>query len=269
MPVTAGAGVEAMPGKVAGRDQFSKALDVLRLVVESGKGSWGVRELASALGLAPSTVHRALLVLEQHGLLESEDGRYRLGLEFLRLAWRVGDYLPLRRIALPAMRELVDQCNETALLGVCDYTRMASMHIASVESRNPLRYFVQLNQWIPQHANPGGLAILACLPAEEAAQFLRSAELRPVTETTLTDPAALQLAIARIRERGYAITHGAHIAGAVGVAAAIRAGAARPAGYVMLTIPEQRYSAQNEDHLADLVIQCARTISNSLSQETG
>lgn len=260
--------VEPTPGQVAGRDQFSKALDVLRLVVESGRGSWGVRELASTLGLAPSTAHRVLLVLEQHGLLEAEDGRYRLGMEFLRLAWRVGDYLPLRRIALPAMRELVDQCNETALLGVCDYTRMASMHIASVESRNPLRYFVELHQWIPQHANPGGLAVLACLPDHEVADFLRSAELRPVTETTLTEPAAIQRAVSTIRERGYAITHGAHISGAVGVAAAIRAGAARPAGYVMLTIPEQRYSALNEGDLADLVIQCARAISNSLNQET-
>jgi IclR family transcriptional regulator, acetate operon repressor len=253
-----------MPGQNAGRDQFSKALDVLRLIVESGQGSWGVRELATTLGLAPSTVHRVLLLLEQHDLLESEDGRYRLGLEFLRLAWRVGDYLPLRRIALPAMRELVAQCNETALLGICDYAHMAAMHIASVESPNPLRYFVELNQWIPQHANPGGLAVLACLPDDEITKFLNSAELSPVTEMTLTEPEAIQRAITSIRERGYAITHGAHIPGAVGVAAAIRAGAARPAGYVMLTIPEQRYSAQNEGELADLVVQCAQTISSSL-----
>lgn len=246
------------------RDQLSKALALLRFVAESNASSWGVRHLAQELHMAPSTVHRLLTTLEAHGFMRSDDGRYELGLEFLRMAWHAADQMPLRRFALPHCGLLVDQCDETVLLGVCDYSTMETMHIASIDSSNPLRYAIDLHQWLPAHANTGGIAILAHLPAEDVERFFHMTTLSPLTERTPTTRRAVEEILTAARTRGYALTHGVHIPGAVGLAAPILMPQARPPGYVMLTIPEQRFSKRDQDSLGELVLKCAADISRSL-----
>jgi DNA-binding IclR family transcriptional regulator len=246
------------------RDQLAKALALLRFIAESSAASWGVRELAQELQMAPSTVHRLLTTLEGHGMIRSESGRYELGLEFFRLAWHAAEQMPLRRFALPQCRLLADRCDETVLLGVCEYSTMETVHIASVDSSNPLRYAIELHQWLPAHANTGGLAILAQLPEEDLERFFRMTRLRPLTTRTPTTRQAVEEILDVTRSRGYAVTHGLHIPDAVGLAAPILAREARPLGYVMLTIPEQRFPTNEQGSLGNLVLQCAADIARSL-----
>ncbi len=68
--------------------------------------SWGLREIAAGVAMHPSTLHRVLAHLQAGGLVqqEPETGRYRLGLGFLRLAWKAADHTPVRAIALPSLR---------------------------------------------------------------------------------------------------------------------------------------------------------------------
>src|SRR4051812_41526224 len=71
------------------RNPISKALKALAWLVENSGPEVGVRELATAMKIAPSSAHRLLMGLAEEGFIRqnADSGRYELGLEFLRLAY--------------------------------------------------------------------------------------------------------------------------------------------------------------------------------------
>lgn len=247
------------------RNPFRRALQVLEVVVE-GTGGVGVRETAAALRMAPSTVHRAFATLEREGLVHGNgsDGRYELGLEFLRLALRATARFSITNAALPLMRHLVDTCNETAVLSVYDPARLQMMFAATVESDHPLRYAVELNRWVPVYAGASGLAIMAFLPEDERNEIVTRSGLRPVTDKTITDVSALGRELERIRRSGYARSVGQRIPGAIGLAAPIWLPEGRVAGAVAVTVPEQRFDTRVEPTLVKLVTGYAKKITDRI-----
>ena len=84
---------------------------------------------------------------------------------------------------------------------------------------------------VPLHATSTGKAFLAALPPEELDAVLR-AGLERFTDTTITEPDALRAELARIREQGYAVSHGELEPALWGVSAAARDAAGRPAAVV-------------------------------------
>jgi IclR family acetate operon transcriptional repressor len=216
------------------------------------------------MGMPPSTAYRVLVSLEAHGLVESDaSGRYRLGMDFFRLAWRATARLPIHHAALPPMRELVSESNETALLGLLDATRMEMMYVVQVESRQSLRYVVDLYEWLPLHAGSGGLGILAFLD-EPAWHRVIERGLPAYTERTITDPKRLVEELRAIRARGHVVSHGGRISGAVGIGAPVFGALGDVVADVVLTVPESRWDADRADHFAELVSACSDQITAHL-----
>ncbi len=236
-------------------------------MVDSPDQAWGVREIARGLHMSHSTAHRILGLLEEEGFVTQEpaSGHYRLGLELYRVAWRATGVHPIRNVALPILQDLVQEVNETALLGLYDPARCEMIFAASVESRHPLRYVVETNRWVPIHAGATGLAILAFLPAEEQAKVIdRAVNAAPLTARTLTNARDLQAEAEAIRHKGYACTGGQRIEGAVGIAAPIWGANGRVVGDVAITLPDQRFSPAQETELAAAVIRAADRITHQL-----
>lgn len=241
---------------------MKRALCVINVMVENPGANWGVRELARACQWPASTVHGVLQALEEQGLvrMNAGDGRYRLGLEFFRIAWRATAGAPMRSIALPLMTELVTQCDETAYLGVYDQSRSEMMIAATAESRQPLRYVLEQGRWFPVHAGAAGLAVLAFLPPEERQEIVVRVGLKPVTKNTITVPVELERELGQIRRQGYALARGQRIPGSVGIAAPIWGPEGRVVASLGLTVPEQRFDTSREGELAPLVVQFAQRI---------
>ncbi|MGH7266493.1 MAG: IclR family transcriptional regulator [Candidatus Rokuibacteriota bacterium] len=261
----------ALPRRVdprSRRNPLTKLLRVLNWMIDARGEAWGVRELGQGMGLAPSTVHRILGLLEAHGLVQSDPTTrgYRLGLEFHRMAWRTTARFSVRQVALPLMRELVGRCNETAGLGLYDHVRMEMIVAEVVESTHPLRYVIALNQWMPVYTGASGLAIMAFLPEEERRAIIDRTKLRPLTDRTIVRRAQLEQELRRIRQQGYARSIGQRIPSAVGVAAPIVGPAGRVIGDLWLTIPESRFQPRAEAQLASLVIDYARRVSELLGR---
>ena len=247
------------------RNPIARAFRVLAWMATSPDQGHGARAIAANVDMAPSTVHRILAMLQEVGLVrrDTPDGGYTLGLEFVRIASQVASQLPLRATALRAITDLVEACDETALLGVYDPQRMEMIYIATVETRHPVRYFVDLYQWLPLAAGAGGLAILAFLPKKQQDLILRK-PIRPFTERTITNRNDLKRELTDIRRRGYAFSRGRRIPGAVGIGAPIIGSEGQVLGVVMLTIPEQRFDTGSLSKLADLVVRCARLITQRI-----
>ncbi len=241
------------------RDPLAKALQVLDVLVDHPEGALGVRELAGMLGTAPSTTHRILAMLADTGYVaRDDDGRYSVGFELQRLAWRVAARFPAPAIAEPVLQALTEQTGETSALGLFDPIRRQITFVAQVETQHRLRYMAELFHSIPIHAGASGLSILAFLEPALRDRIVRAPEGLPAfTSETLTTPEQLDAAMAEIRAQGYAITHGQRATGAVGIAAPIWNSDGAVLGNVMVTVPEQRFEPGSEQQLADAVVAAA------------
>jgi DNA-binding IclR family transcriptional regulator len=260
--------VDSEVGDAARRRQpLARGIELLTHMIESPKDAHGVRELAGHLGVSPSTAHRLVTDLEKLGLVRrAENGTsYRLGLEFLRLAWLTTDRYPSQELALGVLQDLVDKTGESAFSSLYDDQRHQMMFTSNVESDHPLRYSFPLQRWMPLHGGASGLAILAFLP-EDVQHDIAHGPLEQLTPDTLTDPDELLERLAQIRQDGYAVSHGERIGGAVAIAAPLFGLVpGNVAGAAGITIPESRFDESRTDEFVRAVREAAAQITANIS----
>jgi IclR family acetate operon transcriptional repressor len=242
------------------RQPIRKAVQILAHLVDSPAPDCGVRELARDVGIPAATVHRVLSALADEDFVASDPvtGRWSLGPEFWRLALRGGARLTVSAVALGHLERLVADSNETAFLCVYDPTKRRVMFAASVESKQPIRHVVELHEWAPVNLAASSLAILAYLPEAEIRAVCATGELASV------DGVWLRTTLGRIRQQGYAQTRGVRVAGAVGLAAPVCGVRGEVLGSVGVTIPEQRFARESGAGVRDMVVRCARAVSDDM-----
>lgn len=249
------------------RQPLARGIELLTYMIESTQDSHGVRELAGKLGVSPSTAHRLITDLEKLGLVRrAGNGQsYRLGLEFLRLAWLTTGRYPSQELALGVLQDLVEKTGEGAFSSLYDEQRQQMMFTSTVESSHPLRYTLPLQQWMPLHGGASGLAILAFLP-EAVQRDIVSKPLAQLTPHTVTDPDALMERLAEVRRDGYAITRSERIDGAVAIAAPVFGLIPGDvAGAAGISIPESRFDEAHAAALALMVCEAAAQITANIS----
>jgi len=187
--------------KVQVLDRAVQILDVLA----AAKSPLGPADLASAVGMHRSTVHRLLQVLERHRLIrkETEDAKYALGMRLFELGTQVVTQVDLARRAVPFLRRLADATNETAHICVRSGSDMVS--IANVEGPWALRAPASVGRRTPIHCTSTGKALVACLSDPDVDHLLTHLTLTRYTPRTIVTPAALQTELARVRTQRYAI----------------------------------------------------------------
>jgi DNA-binding IclR family transcriptional regulator len=244
------------------RNPLGRSFAILRYLIDAGAHPVGVRKIATDLKMAPSSIHRLLTALVEEGLVARDEalGLYSVGAEMVRLCHKATDQLPVSRIAMPVLRELVGIANETALLGLYDGVREQMMFVAAAESSQPLRYVNKMWEWMPVYAGASGLAIMAYLPASVQQEIIARTKLAPITDRTITERYKLEHQLKTIRERGYAVSRGQRTIGAVAIGAPIFSAGGEVMGDVVVTIPEQRFDPGSEATLADHVMECANRI---------
>ncbi len=136
---------------------LAHALAILRAFGQ-GTVSLDTIEIARRSELNSAVVRRILPVLEQSGLLaQTPGGRYRLGMQLVALASRVGRLDQLRIIARPVLTRLRDTTGETANLVVLDNEH--ALYVDQVESRHALRHAGWIGREIPLESTATGAAL--------------------------------------------------------------------------------------------------------------
>jgi len=221
---------------------------------------YGVRELAAAVGMAPSTVHRSLGALEDEELIESlpATGRYRLSLEFYRLALRGAARAPVMELALPHLRAAAETGGETALLALYSAPQLAVVYVTEIPARHPLQVRPALHEWIPLTACAAGLAVLSGL----AGETLVTAFGRESASVQASELAA-QLAL--VRSQGFASLPGRPGNFAQELAAPFSGPGRQVLGAVVFAVPEHRLNPVLEASLGQLLVDQASLISAALT----
>lgn len=246
------------------RGTVARVIEILRHLAE-GPEDWALADLAAALELPRSTMHRLLQLLQTQGIVEADpqSHHYRPGLELYRMASLLATHMPIVRIATPLLQEITARCDETALLGLYLPQRRQMIFAAKVDSRHPVRYILEMN--VPRSVCWGatGRGIMAYLPQTEIEQLLVSEQVSPATGELLNAD-GVRRELAEIRRRGYAFTRGQHIPGSVGVAVPIFDAHNLVIGDLCLTIPDFRFHPGSEIELARLLASSAARLSQML-----
>lgn len=228
--------------------------------------SWGVRELAAHLGLPKSTVHRLLSALTMVDWLKYDESlkRYTLGFELYRMTMVLSQNMPVIEVARPYLHRISEETGESVMLCWYNPSERKVVFLDIVESIHPLRYEVRLGTPRELYAGATCRSIMAFLPAEVQREVI-DAGLEAVTQKTLINPAELEQKLEETRTKGYAVSAGERIPGAISVAAPFW-DSKGVLGSLALTVPEQRVAS---DDVIETWAQLLVSQANDLSARLG
>jgi len=251
----------ASPYKVQVLDRALAALAILA----NSSSDCSLAELCPALKLHKSTVHRLMMVLEQHRLVvkNPETGRYRLGLRLYELGSRAIDGLDLRGRARPYLDRLQRQFGETVFFCVLDDGQV--FYAEKVESQQSVRTACTVGSRAPAYCTAVGKAMLAELVEAEVIGIVRRWGLKAVTANTITTAAALRAELRAVRSRGYAIDDEEKEEGLRCVSAAVRGHSGKLFAAMSVSGPAFRMTKERVPEIGKAVMQAA----NELSAELG
>ena len=232
---------------------LERAFTVLDLFTAE-RPEWTTTEVARATLLPPATAHRLLAFLRERGYVARDERTkgFRLGSAALDMGERARVVLDLRRVALPVLRRVARETDETALLTVLNDGRDHSLCLERVESSQPLRLSVEPARQLPLHAGASQKALLAFMRDDEIERVL-DRPLERLCRATLTDPEAVRAELGEVRDRGWAISFEETNVGVWGVAMPILDGEGGPVAALGVAGPSARLE-RNElrDHVEQL-----------------
>jgi IclR family KDG regulon transcriptional repressor len=216
---------------------MDRALAILD-VLGSVQGDSSLSELCVALNLHKSTLHRLMMVLERHRLVDKnpDTGRYRLGLKLFELGSKAIASLDLGEV----------------------------LYIAKIEPQRNLRIAAHVGHRFPAYCTALGKAMLAELPDPEVDAILRGCDMKVRTPNTITSPAMLKDELRMIRSRGYSIDDEENDEGARCVGVAVRDQRGRPVAAISVSGPASRVTKSKVPDIAKVVIRSAEALSREL-----
>ena len=220
-------------------------------------------DAANFLGVAGSTAHRLLAMLEYHGFVVQDpvSRLYGAGPALIELGLSVAG--SLNTYARPIMTELSRTVGETANLSVL--RGQETLFLDCVESDRVLRIGSRTGVALPAHCTSGGKAMLARLTPEEIRRLYPSERLRQLTAASIRSRSKLEAELEATRQRGYGTNFGESEAdlSAVGVAIVDQQGRVR--GAVAIAAPMNRLREDDAPSVAPHVIRAAGEIGRLLA----
>jgi DNA-binding IclR family transcriptional regulator len=232
-----------------------KAARILSLLKSEGR-EMTIAEISEATGWHKSSVHKLLVTLNYHGLLDRDEAtkRYSLGVALSEYGRIALSGLDIRYAAKSFLKTLVEYSGETAALAILRGTKIT---IVDVElPQNLTRVSLTLGMVAPATTTSNGKAVLAFLPENQLNEIIRTEGLPERTKKSITKIGAYQRDLAAIRERGYATDFEEFQEGIVAVSAPIFDSRSLPMGALSIAGPAFRMTKKKIGHYGQ---KCAET----------
>jgi DNA-binding IclR family transcriptional regulator len=230
-------------------ESVDNALRLLLLLERDGQAR--VSDAADALGVAVSTAHRLLAMLEHHGFARQDPGTraYLAGPALVRVGLSAVRDLELRKVAHPYLEALRDEIGETVQAAVLRGPEVVV--VDAVEAPTALRVAAPPGRTMWAHCTSVGKAILAALPADHLDRLYppEQAALPAMTARSIADRGQLLAALDRVRAAGHALSHEESDEGVGSVAVAV-VGDDRPCGAIGAVYPTSRASEHQIGRIA-------------------
>jgi Transcriptional regulator len=217
---------------------------------------FAVSELAAALELPRSHVHRLLRTLVEAGyVLQSRDTRkYRSDHRILALAGPFADNHPLRIHGGPVLRSLSGAARAAAYLAVCHQGApliVMSDYFGGAKKPSHLG----LGERLPRHASAFGKLFLALQRLD-----IPASELERRTPFTITTLRELREETEKIRRQGYSVSRGENTEAFYSFAAPVHGRAGELLGAIGLARKASAVDPREEKRLVGLVLKAADSL---------
>lgn len=246
---------------------LERVLCTLRLLADA-PGGLTLSQLKDQIRAPKTSVHSLLQGLAAGGYVQRHDSLYRLGVESFVLGAALVAARSLEVMAAPFLREARDQSGETVLLAVLDRPAGRLTYTQILESHKPVRYTVPVGTTRPLFASSAGRVLLAFQDDAWCRKYLKSADVRALTDRTVTDRRELMKIIERIRATGHAATIGEVTTDVAGFSAPVFEPDGQVNAAVIIAAPIERGRAAAQ-RLAGIVVQSAKQLSQALGCREG
>jgi DNA-binding IclR family transcriptional regulator len=245
-----------------------RAIDLL-FHLHAEREARGVSDIARALSLPKSTVHRLLQALVRRGLVEQDGaGRYGPGAQLVALGLGAQERDPVVVVARSVLEDEASALGETVFLTAPRGHSMVVLDKA--EGAGFLRAAPRLGEEVPLHATAVGKLAFAFAPERFP---IDGVGLERFTDRTLRERAALRAEVDRVRKQGFAVNRGEWIDGLSVVAAPVlldtQEGPPRFAAALAVAAATQRLRALGPARLGRRTREAARQIEVRLGTTQG
>lgn len=255
--------MESRPPATYRIESVDKALRVLWLLQERPRLT--VSEAAEALGVARSTAHRLLQMLQEHGFATQDVATraYLPGRALLEIGLAAIRNLDVRQVARAELEQLVSEVRETVQLVLLEGPR--TLVIDSVECVEIVRVTGRTGGSLPPHCTSAGKAMLAQLDRAEVRSLLGPEPLERLTERSIGTYDQLEPQLERVRAEGYATNFGENEPAVAALAVAVRVPRDVLPTAVTVTAPFERLSPDRVPACASAAAGAAERIAARLA----
>jgi DNA-binding IclR family transcriptional regulator len=198
---------EADDRQRVGIQSLGRAFGILEAVARHRDGI-GLADLSRLVGLHNSTTFHLAKTMVALGYIrqERDSKRYRIGRPLFALAASALDEIEMVNLATPVLEDLSRQTGESSHFAV----RMGDTIVVIARTSGPGAFQLADRVGVvrPAHCTALGKAILASLQPDQLLRLLKRTGLKPSTEKSITETAALLREIDEIRRTGVAYDDG-------------------------------------------------------------
>ena len=197
--------------KITSEDIFyvqsiDRALSLINIISAQNNRGLTLAELSSMADLPTSTVYRLLSnLLRWDYVALSDDGKYYLGLIFLKLGHQVSENLDLVKFCRPYLDRLNEKSGETIYLTIYDKTQNNGLYIDKRPGRGSIRLVSTVGAHNGFYCSASGKALLFDRTEDEIRSILSKIQIIKKTKNTMTDIDEIVNEILKSKARGYAL----------------------------------------------------------------
>lgn len=220
-------------------------------------------EISQKTNLALAVVHRNLHTLLSRGYLNQDrpGGKYRLGIQFVRIASIVIQGFDLVKKATPHLNELARKTELNVNLSI--YDEREALCLINNESFHNFGFEIKVGQRIPIYAGALSKVILAYLPPREIDTL--TTDLKTYTPLTISQKEELIQDLKDIQKKGYSKSEGELALGVLAFATPIFNFEGKMVAGIAISGPKHYFTVHKiSEYLHDLL-----TTANEISKDLG
>ena len=242
-------------------ESVDNALKVLLLLGE--RSSLRLTDVSRYLGVASSTAHRLLAMLQYRGFVQQDpkSKAYLPGSALTGVAFSILQRFDFRGALRPYLEQLNGELRETVHLGML---AGATVHfVDAIESPQAVRVVSRLGKAMPASSTSTGKALLAALADEQVVALYPDERLGGLTRKSITSRAELLRQLATVRKRGYATSSEESETGVSSVAVALTTSTG-PRLAINVAVPSSRMTKDDEKRIGATLLALAQQASRAV-----
>ncbi|MGO1768449.1 MAG: IclR family transcriptional regulator [Microbacterium sp.] len=233
-------------------ESVDNALKIIHLL--GSRSELRLTEVAEALGVASSTAHRLLAMLQYRGFVRQDAGTkaYRAGSALSTVSFSILQRFDVREAVRPLLARLNEEFQETVHLVALDGALVRFLD--AIESPRAVRVASRLGQVMAANCTSSGKAMLAGLSSSEVHRIFPADQLDVVTDRSIGTRTGLERALEAVRDVGYATSNQESEEGVRSVAAAFPPGSLPMRLAVNVSVPADRMNKATEKRLGERLV---------------